>query len=314
MDASQESEPSSLRYEKVYDLPLSEPSTYSPLLRALAFSPDGHHLAGAFDRTVTVWRLSQHDDDGNPSESWKIMVNYRLDERAKEEEFTCLVWARSGVLLVGASTGDVKMVTLNNEGTTVNGFQATKLSIKYLALNSEQSLLAVAAGEDEVVIWAASETGSWSKLHRLPDPGTRLARDEVLEVTFIGWHGTGKDSLVVSYLHHGVLSWNVFLKDAQGLLNPDKVFVRSSPGFMSQAALTTTQSRNQDKLNSLHDPDSGASKPQITHRARPGEFVHQGQFYLGAGVGKINLWHAARNIRAQRLVLSVSQPPSTSLI
>ena len=104
-----------LRYQNVYTIPITaESSTASPLLRALALSPDGRYLGGAFDRYVTIWRLKENQEvDEDKPEQWTEILKYRIDERSISEEITCLSWMTTGHILIGSNIGDVKIVKVN---------------------------------------------------------------------------------------------------------------------------------------------------------------------------------------------------------
>lgn len=104
-----------LRYQDICTIPLNaENSIASPLLRALALSPDGRYLGGAFDRYVTIWRLKDNQEDGEDKpEEWTEILTYRIDERSISEEITCLSWMSTGHVLIGSNIGDVKIVVVN---------------------------------------------------------------------------------------------------------------------------------------------------------------------------------------------------------
>lgn len=103
-----------LQYQQVYTLPISkESSAASPLLRALAFSPDGRYFAGAFDRYVTIWRLKESQEgEEDTEEKWTEILTFRIDDRSASEEITCLSWMATGHVLIGSNIGDVKIILL----------------------------------------------------------------------------------------------------------------------------------------------------------------------------------------------------------
>ena len=58
------------------------------------------------------------------------------------------------------------------------------------------------------------------------------------------------------------------------------------------------------KVNTLAEP-TDEKMGHTRNAACPREFVHDGQYFLGAGLGKVNLWNASHSIRAQRLDLGI---------
>jgi hypothetical protein len=109
-----------LKYDHVYTHQVTDVlAAASPLLRALALSPDGQYVAGAFDRHATIWRfMEREDDDDNDKEHLKEALIYRIDQRSALEEITCLFWMKTGQILIGSSVGDVKIVIINDEVRT----------------------------------------------------------------------------------------------------------------------------------------------------------------------------------------------------
>ncbi|KAF6741256.1 WD40-repeat-containing domain protein [Ephemerocybe angulata] len=311
------SHPESLRYRKVqtHGLQQPSPSNSRPLLRALAFSPDGHYIAGTFDRKVVVWGLNvpAETQEERALEEWEQKLVYRLDDRVQDEALTCLVWTSSDFLLLGSSTGDVRVITIGKNATRMKGFQATRSPIRFLSLDQAGFFLAVVAGDREVSVWYFEEGEYSSYLFAFPSltvdgqPGC---------VTFLGWNQATGGMLIVAYLGHGVFRFCITIKCKlitmasvfstnvlhrySGALSPNGNLF-AIPG--ARGTFVIWDLNTKDKVTVLHEPAEEVSAGHSRQNDRPSQFVHDGEFLFGAGIGKLNLWNASRNIRAQRLNL-----------
>ncbi|KAJ3510980.1 hypothetical protein NMY22_g15799 [Coprinellus aureogranulatus] len=306
-----------IAYRKVNTVGLFKHTDSSPLLRALAFSPDGTSLGGAFDQRVVIWRVEQIEDDAVPGglERWTSSFILCLDDTV-EEELSFFAWTKTGFLLIGSTCGSVKVGCFSGMG-----FQATSHPIKFLALHDRGSFLAVAAGNSELTVWNSTEDG-WQYVDalRIPNEALRLSRDRE-EVTFVGWKESGHENvLVVAYLNHGILSWNIDAMKCTTLLHLDRIWSAALSPDGRHIAVSGKRGSFQIfdletkiKVSTLMEPED---EPQGGPRtaASPGQFIHEGQYFLGAGQGKANLWNALRSIRAQRLDLSAKFAKSTDLL
>ncbi|TEB24361.1 hypothetical protein FA13DRAFT_1797249 [Coprinellus micaceus] len=299
------------RYAKVCTINLPSDTPSPPLLRALAFSPRGDILAGLFDQRVTIWHLqvqSLSNAPGRPSEEWGGPKNWNLSDEAVAigHELTCMSWTRSNILLIGSSNGDVKLANISKKKGRLEGFQATFSSVKHLALNKSNTLLGVVAGVDEVAVWVPSDEEGWNYLHEVPRPDPHLASDDPVEVTAIDWSETNPDTLIISYLNHGVFFGGALSPDGRSIAQPNR------KGTFDVFDLHTAR-----KSSTFRDPDqqSGTAPSQFARRGHAGQFVHDGEYFLGAGIGKINLWHVEKGIRVQRLAMNekCAQRPVTLL-
>jgi hypothetical protein len=100
-------------FQKVCSLGPPKPSNVPPLLRGLAFSPQGECLAGAFDRYLTIWVCQSGPDDScSPSERWVPKVNYSVNEDDEHEEYTFLAWTKANIILAGTNAGYVKLIEI----------------------------------------------------------------------------------------------------------------------------------------------------------------------------------------------------------
>ncbi|TEB22290.1 hypothetical protein FA13DRAFT_1566509, partial [Coprinellus micaceus] len=266
------------------------------------FSPQGECLAGAFDRYLTIWVCQSGPDDlGSPLERWVPKVNYSVNEDDEHEEYTFLAWTKANTILAGTNSGYVKLIEIQPQGTRIDRFQATFLPVKYMALNGPGNLLAIAAGDNEVTLWDPPNNpkdleDTWKFRDRLPNPHSRLANDEMLQVTSIAFQGSHEANLLVSYLHHGVtcppLSFGVsFSPDGRLLSIPNR-----------KGTFDIFELPSKDKLHTLKD-DPRIRSMNATQRTRPGQFIHQGGFFIGASVGKVNIWDVQYNLRSQQISL-----------
>ncbi|KAF5341748.1 hypothetical protein D9611_001704 [Ephemerocybe angulata] len=312
-----------LTYTPSSSIRLASSETSPPLLRFICFSPDGKYIAGAFDLKIMVWKQSLSEDAGSIAENWTVVSDYPLEGGGVEDALCCMSWAKSGVLLAGATTGDVLVVKVTEAGTSVHIFLAAEKPIKHLALNKDKSHLTIVAGDADTTIWKAGfppvppgtvSEEQWDQIQKVPTPEIQYPPDENLEVTFVGWKETDGDVVILAYLHHGVRSWNI--RDQKlvtvldldtviyaGALSPDGRYF-SVPNRKSTFDIFDLKTK--EKLNRLHDPDDATSNTHLSQRNRPGLFVHEGRYFIGAGLGKVNLWQVAGNIRVQRLSLSMS--------
>ncbi|KAJ2922072.1 hypothetical protein H1R20_g15024, partial [Candolleomyces eurysporus] len=238
------------------------------------------------------------------------MVVYRLDDRSPGEEITFMTWSTADFLL-GTNAGDVKVVRVNEEEMTFDGFQASHHGINFMALDRAGRLLAVVARKSELCIWNWTDEDGWSREHRLPAPDSRLAVGEPVAITSLNWSNVEEGTLIVSYLNHGVLQWKVATQTFDSLLNIDKVYSGSlSPDgrFFAipnrKLTFDLHDLRSKSKVDTFKDPEALThSASLLTQQLRPGVFLHEGRYFVGASVGKINLWNTTRNIRAQHLNL-----------
>lgn len=169
-----------LVYRKVHTQGLFKHHNHYPLVRALAFSPDGTLLGGAFERYVVIWRLESAEENDSPGglENWSSRAMFTLNENA-EEELCFFSWANADFLLIGSTYGSVKVGCYTDsvchyrsavftqctecggvvKCATFKGFQASLYSIKFIEMHCGGSLLAVAAGDYEVTVWTLNEGG-----------------------------------------------------------------------------------------------------------------------------------------------------------
>ncbi|KAJ2911632.1 hypothetical protein MD484_g8781, partial [Candolleomyces efflorescens] len=284
-----------LQYQQVYTLPITkDSSTPSPLLRALAFSPDGRYFAGAFDRYVTIWRSKESQEgEEDTEEKWTQIFDFRIDDRSASEEITCLSWMPTGHILIGSNIGDVKIILLRDDDTLVRGFQSSTHPVRFVTLDRTGRLLAVVSGQHKIGIWQWIDSQEcWSRVHSLPPPEKRLASDDAVEVTSIHWERSGQSTLIISYLNHGILYGGSLSPDGQHFAIPNR-----------KGTFDIYNLSSRDKLDWLHDPDLQEAQKHVGLRSRPGVFIHGGLYFVGASIGKVNIWNTARSIRGQRLSL-----------
>ena len=108
-----------LAYRKVNVRGLFQHKASEPFLRALAFSPDGGFLGGAFDRRIVIWRLKRTEDDQSAGglEEWAPTVVFSLDDNA-DEELSFFSWTNTDFLLIASTSGDVKIGRFSDKVST----------------------------------------------------------------------------------------------------------------------------------------------------------------------------------------------------
>lgn len=114
MASDSQDEPLTWSYVESFRLSL-DASPSPPLVRAIALSPCGEFLATGYRNKVVIYRHSITTVGGQEIESWTIQGTQQLD--GDDEELTCMVWAQGGVLMYGATSGDVVLVEI---GETVS--------------------------------------------------------------------------------------------------------------------------------------------------------------------------------------------------
>ncbi|KAF6759010.1 WD40-repeat-containing domain protein [Ephemerocybe angulata] len=320
----------SLQYKKVMASGLMNASasrTHPPLIHHLAICPEAQHIAGGFGHEVVIWQIDLDPDSGgygaqDYQEKWDILTICHLNQLQGVGDFyvTCLTWASKKYFLFGSSSGEVfKLDKINRwkVGCDWKRFKPSTHAIKFLAMNRD-GLLAVACGDHNVAIWVYDECSEdedeearWDCIHRLPLPSSRIGDGALYEVTYLGWNEALPDILVVSYLNHGILSWNASLgqwgepfevdKVYAGALSPDGRLY-AAPG--TRGAFDVFDLESKIRFRTLRDPEPVRNElPR--EKARPCQFVHDGEFLLGADIGRINLWHIATATRLQHLDLNL---------
>ncbi|TEB18738.1 WD40 repeat-like protein [Coprinellus micaceus] len=295
-----------LAYRKVNIHGLFKHKHSDPFLRAIAFSPDGALLGGAFDRRVIIWRLEKAGEDHSPGgfEEWAPTVVFSLDDNT-DEEISFFSWTNTDFLLIASTSGDVKI------GQFSKGFQVSAHPIKSMALHQNGALLALAAADNELTGWQANRGGDWEYVSHLrqPDHQRGSCSDGRLGLTHIAWKESEDRVLVVTHLNHGIFAWDMASMECRTLLNQDKVLAATLspddryiaiPGRHSTFQIFDLETKI--KANTLAEP-ADEKVGLMRTSACPGQFVHDGQYFLGAGLGKINIWNAKHSIRAQRLDL-----------
>lgn len=314
-----------MKYIPAASIPLPlEQEVSPPLLRHLSFSSSGKFLAGSFVLKLCIWTVAVSKADGREIETWTLMTEYPL-EGGPDDEISYMAWAKPDVLLAGATTGDVLVISMKAEGTSAHVFLASKQPVRYLALNKHSTHLAIVSGDNYATVWTVVPKNTEESLHSEPDianelwelkynipgPVIHYQSDEDIEVTFIGWNEADPNLLVLAYLHHGVRSWDLRTQRLSTLLDLDNVIYAGalSPDgrYFSvpnrKSAFDIFDLKTKERLSRLCDPDLTNVNAHQSLRNRPGRFVHEGRYFIGAGLGKVNLWHVGVNLRAQRLSL-----------
>lgn len=185
-------------------------------ISALEFSPDGKVLAsGCEDGSVTLFSTF----------NWKPLHTF-----VDVSPLTSLVWHPrvEGLLFCGFKSGNIHTLQINRvrlkeSPPTSHRYPKTFLQagvriwtdanrnpIHCLSHDPRLNILAVGSGKGVVLAnydTHGEQTASWSKIRRLPPPPgfPQLCATELPEPTPQSIHFTqGQDSIIVSYLHHGV--------------------------------------------------------------------------------------------------------------
>ncbi|EAU81122.2 hypothetical protein CC1G_09764 [Coprinopsis cinerea okayama7 len=296
-------------YKKTSIIPIG---TARSGLCSIYFSPDGHYLAGATGRKIIVWQLqSDRGVNDNCKERWTRHVVYSLEPH-DTSIITCMVWALDHSIVIGTSTGNLYFIQLSSSGTTLEGFQVSNHPIKFIALNSNSQLMAVVAGKREVGIWEFSATkDSWQGCIYLRSPEDSVGASREVLVTSVSWCNSEVPLLVVSYFHHGVLTWNLADLGVVSIVKTDVIATLSPDGQMmsipnAKGTFDLYDLELKEKVATLYDPDepvSRNSKPE----ARPGRFMYGGSWFIGGNGTSLRLWDVSSHLPAQRLCLVESR-------
>ncbi|EAU87073.2 hypothetical protein CC1G_11253 [Coprinopsis cinerea okayama7 len=304
-------------------------------IQDLAFSPDGLYLAASFRREVHVWELKE-DRDGM-TEAWARKVRFSLESRDKAS-ISCMAWSSSNYLVVGTSAGRLELVKINekvpsvqwslrysiqpiSQEAKVRGFQVSDEPIKLVAIDSGFTTMAVVAGKSEVGIWKRSDTvdskKAWVGLFYLTSPESYVSLQEEVVVTSVAWDENPSDGelLVVSYLNHGIVTWNASVPSLSNMVNVETVLSPSGSLSPDGRKFAIPNSKGtfdiydlalKNKVVTLTDPDDEVSVHASwndTSPSRQASFIRDGSWIVGTGKGKLNIWNVFNNIRAQRLNL-----------
>ncbi|KAI5988766.1 WD40-repeat-containing domain protein [Pisolithus albus] len=184
-----------LRYELTKKLEYDRRSTVT----ALAFSPKGSYLAaGSLDGTLSICSTSSGETLYQVHAAGGISLLSILWTAPDERQLLC-----------GLGNGVVISVTITTY-ITVTGFRAhDNLPVECLSISGSTVVTGAAS---EVSLWDHSGSSAWvSRGIITPPPSIAMNSNAEIIVTSLHWAWTkySDNTLLVAYLHHGILFWDV---------------------------------------------------------------------------------------------------------
>ncbi|KAH7919173.1 WD40 repeat-like protein [Leucogyrophana mollusca] len=273
---------------------------HTDTITCLTFSPRGTLLAaGGLDGKVTVWS-------------------------SKTSRLLFVVECKAGVVsvaavppsevsfLVGLTNGAVVSVKVVQEELCATVYEAHTYPVECLAVCGE---LVATGAHDEVHIWRFTDhEDRWTPVSRVDDPpmiGASVSA-EVL-VCSLHWPTTAHvpNILMVSYIHHGIVFWDVDQAKAARLITIKTDIGSTSIAADRQLLAVSNISTRFDLYNlASGTPLASLSHKVAMHLRVPVQFIHNRRVLLGGStVGKICMW----DIQTGELLQTLHHPGTYAL-
>ncbi|KAG9225540.1 hypothetical protein CCMSSC00406_0003043 [Pleurotus cornucopiae] len=253
--------------------------------KSIAFSPNGSRVAAALGNHILVWDVATGEVECKVP--WQ-------NARALS-----VIWVQDTQLIAGFDDGMLLTATMSPELCVLAGYDPVNVPIYFLALQPEDHTL---SASDSSALLAIG--GQDVAINDGPYPGVRAAPIHVKSiprppsasctevwVTSLGW--VDRDTVIVSYRNHEVLTWKVRdpdprpssglgaqSADSAGSVSPDGAHfvISNTSGVFDLYSIRTGV-----HLASLSLPDS-------EDKVGPCVFTHNGNAFLGAVGDHAKLW------------------------
>ncbi|KIK19047.1 hypothetical protein PISMIDRAFT_108420 [Pisolithus microcarpus 441] len=146
----------------------------------------------------------------------------------------------------------------------------------------------------EVFLWSHDGTAKWTQLAQiLPPPSISVNHESEVVVTSLAWARTrySERTLLVAYLHHGILLWDV-IKVKMAHFGYVKTLVGSMSVSHDGSMLVVSNLTSGFDIYHLNDSSLDGSVLQPSNGMLvPVAFIHGGQAILGGSTcGRVQIW------------------------
>ncbi|KAI0055842.1 WD40 repeat-like protein [Artomyces pyxidatus] len=243
---------------------------------------------------------------------WDTHTGTQLYVVRAKSPVLCLAWSTFTAhnVLCGLENGTVASISFDDDALSISGFAAHESILECIALTSDDTKFAT-AGQEEVRVW--NSRGVWHRVSELgPPPSNGQTARSLICVTSVQWLSRMReaDCLLVSYMHHGVIMWDV---DSQTVL-------RAMPISTSIGAASLSPDQQHLAISNLctgfdlYRIATNAPFATLPHKmgpnyATPVLFVHNGRAVLGGNAsGEVSLWDVETGRRLHLLTHAGQSP------
>ncbi|KAA1478727.1 WD40 repeat-like protein [Dentipellis sp. KUC8613] len=261
---------SSLRYVASHKL-----VCHSDAIVTIDFHQDGRYIAaGGLDNKLSVWNV----DEG----SLEVIVT-------APSPLLCVQWSatKSYFLVAGLEDGHIIFMTMDNV-ILITGFKGHDVPVECVA---QRGALLATGSFREVRVW---EVDDKYRSHEIGLPPTNgWNRESEVLVTSVHWKD--ESTLLVSYMHHGILIWDA-VRDQLVTSISISTAIGSTSLSPSGRYLAVSNIRSGFDVYDLQTNSPVRSYRHTTGKDLPVPvlFVHEGFAIMGgSGSGEVDVWDAS---------------------